>query len=93
MRTSEAAASAYKVLMGFCYGQAGPRRGFHRVRLLIGKFRYIIKLQYKLRIWSKCHFGVLGRLSDLDHGGVSISIYICAHMSVPLYTCKKKCQI
>ena len=40
MRISEAATSAYKVLMRFCYGQAGPRRGFHGARLLIGKFRF-----------------------------------------------------
>ena len=47
MRISEAVTSAYKALVRFCYGQAGPRRGFHRVRLLIGKFRFLKKFYYE----------------------------------------------
>ena len=47
MRISEAVTSANKVLVRFCYGQAGPRRGFYRVRLLIGKFRFLNKLHYE----------------------------------------------
>ena len=43
MRISEAVTSAYKALVRFCSGQAGPRRGFQRVRLLIGKFRFLKK--------------------------------------------------
>ena len=57
MRISDAATSAFKVPLRFCYGQAGPRRGFHRAQLLIGKFRFPNKLYYECgqrisqRVW------------------------------------------